>query len=443
MKTLILRIENYATLENGGPVTLTLTGQSAQIGRKAGMDWILPDPSRHISGHHFDVMPQGDGYVLVDVSSNGTFLQGERYRMGGPHQIQDGDRFTVGHYIVRAELHDSAAAAPFVPEMPSPAPAAPVPIPPQDQGYAPPSPPPSYAPDPTPDPFDDVWGDGDAPAGDVPAPAPSGLQQPSFLNREPSAPPGVMTPDLSALQNSSAPSDLSIPPIPQAAPPQMHTPPAPDPAQMPAAPPAPQPTQAPQLGEASAADTDAFVRAFLEGAGVTEMSQLSIPPQQLARMMGQIARTGTRELTGMLADRKAIKQFVSDTEVTHLAGVGNNPMKFADGNPEQAFESMFLTPREGYMTGEAAFENALVDIRKHQKAMMAAMQPALAEMIEGLGPDEIEDDIGGRVLGGGTRKLWDEYVKRWEARAAQGDNGMLDAFVKAFSKHYSDAVRKL
>ena len=121
---------------------------------------------------------------------------------------------------------------------------------------------------------------------------------------------------------------------------------------------------------------------------------------------------------------------------------GNNPMKFM-ADPDQAFEALFVKPRDGYLTGPDGFENALVDIRRHQAAVIAAVQPALAEMLDGLSPTEIEEETGGGMLGGGARKAWDEFSKRWETRAAQGENGMLDAFIKAFSRHYSEALRKL
>ena len=44
--TLILRIENYDVLENGGPPWIQLNEKGACIGRGSAMDWILPDPAR-------------------------------------------------------------------------------------------------------------------------------------------------------------------------------------------------------------------------------------------------------------------------------------------------------------------------------------------------------------------------------------------------------------
>ncbi|MEL7165902.1 MAG: type VI secretion system-associated FHA domain protein TagH [Pseudomonadota bacterium] len=487
----MLRIENHATLDTGGPVTLKLQGKGAQIGRKSGNDWVLPDQSRHISGHHFDITFKGDQYFLTDVSSNGTFLHGERYRIDGPHQIEDGDRFTVGHYIIRAEIVADGEPAVTDPPaaVPEPAPeAAPAPMP---------APPPSA---PVADEFDDIWGDFGGSEGGVQAPpsaqgapgvqtpgaygSPSvaGAQQPDFS--QVSAAPGIAptTPPQFAIPGGgsvSAPPAFSNPqtaiptpvPTPTAAPVPLPDPiptqtaapmpapvtpqPAPAPAPPPVAPapiasegfgigqpPAATPYPAtPQAGGA-APGSDAFMRAFMEGAGITDASQLQIPPEEMGRIMGQIARMGTNELMRMLQDRAAVKLFVSNEDRTMRVATGNNPMKFMIDS-EQAFEALFLKPRDGYLTGAAGFENALTDIRRHQAAVIAALQPALAEMLGGLSPEDIEADTGGGIMGGGARKAWDEFTKRWEARAAQGENGMLDAFIKAFSRHYADALRKM
>lgn len=509
MKTLTLSIENHANLESGGPVTLTLKGKGAQIGRKPGNDWVLPDPSRHISGHHFDVSYERDAYVLTDVSSNGTFLQGERYRLGGSHTIADGDRFTVGQYIIRATLLDDAPV-----EAEQPAPAAPAygdPMTanaPQDPAVIM-TPPQTQMPpvaQPPADDFDDIWGDlGDvssqpSQAENVQAPPPTHVLQPGGAPHvqapgqgAPGLQTGVTQPDFSGLGDSRG---VAMPPMgqpaaPVAAPPQTQVPPAPDPAiggavpgapmaqQPPAhaptspqtpplAPPPPQPTPIPQtpmppvaqahaLGESFSdpvADMpaptvnpsgqgagDAFLQAFLQAAGI-DASRIKIPPEELGRMMGEIARTGTQELMRMLQERSAVKVFVASEDRTLRVATGNNPMKF-ELDPNRAFDMLFVEPRDGYQTGGAAFANALEDVRRHQAAVMASVQPGLAEMLEGLSPSEIEKESGGGMFSGGGRKAWEEYTKRWDSRAAQGDNGMLDAFIKAFGRHYGDALRKL
>lgn len=453
--TLTLRIENRQTLDNGGPVSITLAGKGAQVGRKPGNDWVLPDPTRHISGHHFDVSYEGGGYVITDVSSNGTFLQGERYRLSGPHRVTDGDRFTVGQYIIRAEVTAAPAEAP--------------------------APPPE--PEPVEDEFDDVWGD----LGATPLPTPKGVQAPphSTMSRGGSAP--VQMPGQAAMpgaagvsrppthQGGGYDSGLSMPPQfrqpPPAQPMPGPTPQMPEPPQamqpepfgmqpMPASRTMPEPVTGRGLGESfseagppvgqsqqvqsapGGGNADAMLAGFLLGAQLPDAGGMQIPPGELGRMLGRIARNGTMELMRMLQDRAAVKLFVSNEDRTMRVATGNNPMKFMPDS-DQAFKALFIEPRDGYQTGADGFDNALTDVRRHQAAVIAAVQPALAEMLDGLSPAEIEDDVGGGLMGGGARKAWDEYSKRWEARAADGENGMLDAFIKAFSRHYSEALRKL
>jgi type VI secretion system FHA domain protein len=106
-----LRIENFDQLENGGPTWFQLDGRGASIGRRAAMDWSLPDPTKMISGHHFDIAYRDGKYFLTDVSMNGTFLDGQRHRLEGPLELKNGQRLIVGHYIVLVELPTPAAAA--------------------------------------------------------------------------------------------------------------------------------------------------------------------------------------------------------------------------------------------------------------------------------------------------------------------------------------------
>lgn len=497
MTILTLRIENLATLDNGGPISLQLAGKGAQIGRKAGMDWILPDPTRHISGHHFDICCEQGAYVLHDVSSNGTFLQGERYRMSEPRVLQNGDRLSVGHYVIAVEISAPLQPAPEVvpqadpaayaaggahisPAMPPPVqPPVQSPMPHPETSPVPHQPDASAAPDPGRIPFDDVWGDF------------AGLQkQDSARVRGAEMP---QTANLEYFTDSPAPHELSVPPQftaphadpslavqqPQAGqlgaagvelPPSASFAPPPEPVPQMPAPAVPQmPAQAPdprhpageiftpaslpemsapaQVAPAAPAQTaaqagpDLLLQGFLQGAGLRDAQQLQMPLDELGRMLGRCVREGASDMIALLQSRSAVKLFISGEDRTMRVAHGNNPMKFLT-DPERAFEAMFVAPRDGYMTGSDAFRDALNDIRSHQDAVVAALQPALAEMLEGLSPEEIEEAVGGRLVGGNGRKFWAEFTKRWEAGASQGENGMLDAFIKAFSRHYSDAIRE-
>ena len=44
------------------------------IGRASDNDWVLPDPRRVVSAHHFQVQFHGGRYWLIDTSTNGVFV---------------------------------------------------------------------------------------------------------------------------------------------------------------------------------------------------------------------------------------------------------------------------------------------------------------------------------------------------------------------------------
>ena len=109
---LTLRLVNETTLPNGGPVSFQLSGQRAvEIGRAVHLAWTLPDPARFVSNKHCEIRYKDGGYWLYDVSSNGTFLNGADHRMQAPRLLRNGDRFTVGHYLVAVTLDGTEEVA--------------------------------------------------------------------------------------------------------------------------------------------------------------------------------------------------------------------------------------------------------------------------------------------------------------------------------------------
>lgn len=222
-------------------------------------------------------------------------------------------------------------------------------------------------------------------------------------------------------------------------------PPLAAPAPIPPADPAPRalPTRAPQPDTAAPAtgDADAFLTAFCEGAGVDRAAYPDLDPVYLGRALGAVARISADEIIAMLQERAAVKHFTRGGERTERSATGNNPMKFMP-DAEQALEAMFLKKRQGFMEGPDAFANALGDVRQHQKAVFAALQPALAHVLVGLSPDEIMENAGGGGLmsGGSRTKAWELFVELWDQKAAQGENGMLDVFLQAFAETYAKAI---
>ncbi|TYC50438.1 type VI secretion system-associated FHA domain protein TagH [Rhodobacterales bacterium] len=99
-----LQIENVDRLETGGQVSYSCADRGFDIGRHEHLDWSLPDPQRVISGKHCEVRFEGGQFVLYDISTNGTFLNGSPNRMDRAHALRSGDRLMIGDYIISVAL---------------------------------------------------------------------------------------------------------------------------------------------------------------------------------------------------------------------------------------------------------------------------------------------------------------------------------------------------
>uniref|UniRef100_UPI002810A10C type VI secretion system-associated FHA domain protein n=1 Tax=Jannaschia maritima TaxID=3032585 RepID=UPI002810A10C len=240
-----LHLDNVDRLPDGGPVAVPLdAGRDIQVGRGAAMDWQLPDPTRHLSSHHFDVSFRDGAHWLIDVSTNGTFLLGRPYRLDEPHRLQPGDRFQAGPYILACR-QVAAVPAPDAPGGDGLRDAWPVDDDPWAVGAPPPRVPAPPVPGPVPPP--------------IPAPWPAPDDDPGV---DPELPP------LSALPRPDP--SLVLRPPPAEAPPRAA--PAPDPAPRPPA------------------DPDAVVAAFCEGAGLDPGEYGDVDALALAREVGAALR---------------------------------------------------------------------------------------------------------------------------------------------------------
>ncbi len=404
--TLTLKIDNYDALQDGGPTFVTVTGKGLQIGRSTSMDWTLPDPERHISSHHFSIEYRDSAYFLVDTSTNGVFLDGQRHRIEGAHRLQSGDRFQVGHYYIVATVEGAA---------------------PKPTGFTPTAAAPAAAPAPMAAPVDDSdpWSMGGPATPINPNPTPNrdpfaDFSQDFIVNpHAPVAPPpSPVAP--AAQQGSASPFGAA----PGAPPPQAMVPPA-----------APGPAQAQTA-------TGNVLAAFCEGAGLPAGSYGAADAEALARELGRTMRVASQELMAMLQDRASAKKFTRGGERTMMGNTENNPLKFLP-DAAQALEVMFLQPRPGFMEGGTGMDAALRDVRTHQMAVFAAIQPALIQLLSDLSPEAIEEEAGsgGLLSGGGKRKAWDTFVERWDAKVGAHENGMLGEFLQHFAESYRTAVQ--
>ncbi len=119
-----LRIENFDKLPDGGPLEFEVDRRGFDLGRDQHLDWTLPDKNRVVSGKHCEVRFYDDAYWLFDVSTNGTFLNSNAKRMQSPYRLRDGDKISIGDYILAVAVQEPEPEPmlSFNTAMPAPAP---------------------------------------------------------------------------------------------------------------------------------------------------------------------------------------------------------------------------------------------------------------------------------------------------------------------------------
>lgn len=82
------------------------------FGRSRKCDWVLPDQDRHLSSVHARIVYQNDTFILVDESTNGTFLEGQSAAIGRGKAVSlsAGMTLLAGPYQIRVESAESSPA---------------------------------------------------------------------------------------------------------------------------------------------------------------------------------------------------------------------------------------------------------------------------------------------------------------------------------------------
>jgi type VI secretion system protein ImpI/type VI secretion system protein len=432
-----------------------MRGPSLSIGRGETNDVVLPDPDRLVSKTHCVIEDRGGSIVILDYSTNGTFLNYGKVPLGKtPNPLNNGDILTVGSYELLVEVSQGA-----------PDPLADLPPPLEDE------------PLPTgqnriPDDLDGVLGSGpdrdflDDLIGGAKPVGPAGVQR-SEIGEDGLLPPlgedGLGRPDHGTPQGASQydhspsvndpmPSPVLVDKIPEdwgddlmAAGSSASPPLIPEDDDWDAPPGTPAPKPVPQTTPTAAGGQEA-ARAFLEALGV---SNADIPDEDLPKTMaslGDVFRVLVSGTQDVLRTRTSIKSEFRIAQ-TMIAPRGNNPLKFS-ANPDEAIQSMVKPSAAGYLEGSVAARQAMDDIRSHEVAMMTGMEAAMKGLLARFSPETLEAKIqsGGGIgdaLKGKKARYWEAFEAMYAEISDQAENEFHELFSKEFAKAYQDQMERL
>lgn len=433
----------------GSAEPVEMRGPSLTIGRGAENDLVLPDPDRMISKRHCVIEDQGTSIVVIDLSTNGTYLNYSKTPVGQtPELLKDGDIISLGGYELSVQIADQpgAAASPPVSEVPT-----------------------ATEPDMGLDDLLDQGGSGDLLDDILGTPTTSKAQNELI----PEDPLDLDTP----LTGSSAfipePLDIEAPPVQSNHSPSVNdhfTPPASNAALIPddwdeefggddpfattATTPQSHPAPTPQPVEPDTAtippqartEPSGAARAFLRAAGVEHLNLSDEELEAAMEQMGRVMQTMISGVREVLMTRAAIKSEFRMNQ-TMIGSKNNNPLKFSI-SAEQALEAMAKPSAKGYLDPVTAAQEALNDVKAHEVAMVSGMEAALKGVLAKLDPKELSAQIEtsgglGTLLKGKKARYWEVYEKMYSQISDQAEDDFHDLFSREFAKAYQEQLKKL
>ena len=465
-----LVFQNTGVVPSTASGPIQMDGPSLTLGRGVDNDVVLPDPDRMISKTHCVIEDRGNGIVIIDLSTNGTFLNYAKQPIGkSPMPVSDGDIISLGGYELVVEIDGAAPQAvggdydipPPLGEKPAVDHVATRPQTLEDgpddfiEEFLGSAPPPNASkaliPD---DPFDDgppVVGGGNFIPDDF------DLELDSTASSErhrTDAPRDFYSPP--AAHHAQIPDDLDLgfgnEPSPEPPQPAPETPAPPPPAasapaatEVPAATVAPEPASPPEAPPAPAAADEAS-RVFLKAAGVDHLDISDEDMGETMERLGEVFQTLVTGIRELLMTRASLKNEFRMGQTT-IGSTNNNPLKFSI-SPEQALEVMAKPVAKGYLEPTVAAKEALDDIKAHEVAMIAGMEAALKGVLQQLDPTELAKQIEGTgglggLLKGKKAQYWEIYEKMYNEIATQAEEDFHDSFGREFAKAYQAQIKKL
>ncbi len=439
-----LSIDNFDRLSDGGPLTFTMRGQNrAEIGRDAHLDWRLPDPERVVSGKHCEISRKGDDYYLVDLSTNGTYVNGSASRVQSPYRLKSGDRLQIGDYLISVALTRETEAFASEPSQPPPAverPASYNSLWDAEGVVAPPADPKEFRRAGKSEPVysDFLYHAADAPRLSEkqqfsPKPATKNFAAEDFADAPPpEAPFRIPAPRRPKIE------EVGWDDAPPAAVAETHASPAPAAEALRA----PEPERL-SARAAAAPSNSAVLDAFARAAGLPEGYFAGRDAIEIAEMLGRSMRVVAEEMRRLLQARAQAKNLARSSEHTVIEPRDNNPLKFTP-TPEDALRIMFAPPSPSYLGAERALAQGFVDLGRHQAQFFSAMQQSVRRMFADLDPAKIEaanPPQGGvaALMKSHKSALWDAYVAAWRAPGNGGAEDVIQRFMLLLGQNYDNA----
>jgi type VI secretion system protein len=425
-----LRVVSEHSTRLGGLATKVFGVHGGTIGRATDNEWILPDPERYLSGKHMRIDFRAGAYILVDTSSNGTYVNGAQVPLGKYHDyaLQDGDYVRLGEYELLVSIDKSndfppeeSAIVAYDGKSPSSA---------AKKSTA-----------------NDLGADLDLSqllepsnlvAGDPGGPRDAYGQPLPPVARPPQATAGdgtpwhMMTRPLKVEVSQAAPK--ATPKATPAPAPVIENPPSVPGAHL-------SRSQGLALYEG---DFDIGLSSFCRGAGIDPSSISSEARGAALQLAGQMLREA---VLGLMELNQARNEFRNRFRIAApAADAPESPLNFSRG-VDEALVRLLSTVSTRAGSVEAIRDN-FRELKAQNAATLAATRAAFEEFLSRVAPEELEERferVGKRGVFGGQNKAkyWDLYAELYAGLAQRPADGFPHLFTETFAKAYEAKLRAL
>jgi type VI secretion system protein len=388
------------------------------IGRSTDNEWILPDPERYLSGKHARIDFRAGTYVLVDTSSNGTYINGAQIPLGKFHDyvLKEGDYIRLGEYELLVSIDKSNDF-------------------PTDQSAI-------------------VAYDGQSPSSSVKKSTANDLGADLDLSQllEPS--------DLLTGDSGVRPRDAYGQAVPSRAEPPMHTRSELEadatgtPWHMMTRPlkvtghahneAGVTPPNRPQTPALYEGEMDQGLSAFCRGAGIDARSVTTEARGAALQLAGQLLREA---VLGLMDLNHGRNEFRNRFRIAPPANDGpESPLNFSRG-VDEALVRLLSTTSTRAGSVEAIRQN-FRELKGQNTALLTAMRAAFEEFIGRVDPKELEERFDRAtkrgVFGSQSKaKYWDLYAEMFAGLAQRPADGFPHLFIETFARAYEAKLRVL
>ena len=357
------------------------------IGRARDNEWVLPDPDIYLSSHHAQIDYRDGAYYLTDTSTNGVFVNDADLPVGkgAPIRLYDGDRLRMGTYELAVSIVNVSRDGT------------------NDTGVF-------------------VAEDGrDTVVDPDPGPAPDPdarklLDDPIDIAGAENGRPGfeMVATDQDAVLPTPGPAEDA----------PLH----------------------PALAGSLADGSDA-VTVLCRAIGIDRERIDPGQEQQFVSIVGHMVRAATEGLQRVLKSRTTIKGELKLAQTAEQPRE-NNPLKFS-ANVDEALDKMFFYSGIHHLPPLDAVEGAMLDIRAHQHATVAAMRAAFDDLLGRFDPEQLQQkfDRGlrpGALLGmSNEAKYWDLFREFYASVQKNSEKSFDETVGQVFAAAYEAEIKRL